>query len=149
MILSDKNKDWVSMIPNTQPQPLMLDKWGPALDNEIRAQGSMIPSPTISNDTKLNFEKRVLKPNSYPAIQNEDGSESTHRMAYGETDGRYVAYPTIVQPKGSKELMPLDDREAFEYAMKNREFRSFKTEDEAKAYAEGGYKKFWGLGEKK
>lgn len=148
--LSEKDPKWVSMIPNTEEQPRMLAKWGTDLDNRIRAQGSMIQSPTIRNDTSLNFEQRVLKPNSYGAIQNQDGSESTHRMAYGETEGKYVAYPTIVQSgKDPKQLTQLNDREAFEYAMRNREFRSFNTEEEAKQYAEGGYKKFWGLGEKK
>ncbi|AUV61841.1 hypothetical protein HWB52_gp26 [Pseudomonas phage Littlefix] len=127
----------------------MLAKWGTEEDNQIRDGGSRIQSPTIDLNTKLNFEKRVLKPNEYPAIPNDDGSVSTHRMAYGETDGRYVAYPTIVQPKKANELVELGDRDAFEYAMKSGEYRSFKTEDEAKAYAEGGYKKFWGLGEKK
>ena len=127
----------------------MLAKWGSDMDNKIRAGGSLIQSPIIDANTKLNFEQRVLKPNSYPAIKNEDGSESTHRMAYGEVDGRYVAYPTIVQPKQSKELVQLGDRDAFEYAMRSGEFRSFGTEKEAQSYAEGGYKKFWGLGEKK
>lgn len=133
-----------------EDKPLgMLRKWGTEDDNLIRDQGSRIASPTIDPNTKLNFEQRVLKPNEYPTIPNEDGSVSTHRMAYGEVDGRYVAYPTIVQPKKSNQLVELKDRDAFEYAMNSGEFRSFKTEDEAKSYAEGGYKKFWGTGEKK
>lgn len=145
-----KPEMWRPLLPEDQEEkPLgMLAKWGTDQDNEIRDGGSRVQSPTIDPNTKLNFEQRVLKPNEYPAIANEDGSVSTHRMAYSETDGRYLAYPTIVQPKGSKELVELGDREAFEYAMKNKEFRSFKTEKEAKTYASGGYKKFWGLGEK-
>ncbi|QHJ82504.1 MAG: hypothetical protein [Bacteriophage sp.] len=136
-------------LADEEEKPLgMLAKWGTAQDNQIRDGGSRIQSPTIDMDTKLNFEQRVLKPNEYPAISNEDGSVSTHRMAYGETDGKYVAYPTIIQPKKTNQLVELGDREAFEYAMNSGEYRSFKTEDEAKTYAEGGYKKFWGLGEK-
>lgn len=141
--------NWERLVPEQRkPEPLMLDKWGSDVDNKIRAGGSMIQSPTIASDSKLNFEQRVLKPSSYPSIKNDDGSESTHRMAYGEVDGRYVAYPTIVQPRKAKELVQLGDRDAFEYAMRSGEFRSFATEKEAQSYAEGGYKKFWGLGEK-
>lgn len=141
---------WRPLLPPKQEnKPLgMLNKWGTDEDNSIRDQGTRIQSPVIDPSTKLNFEQRVLKPNSYPSVDNGDGSVSTHRMAYGETDGRYVAYPTIIQPKKSNQLVELGDREAFEYAMGSGEYRSFKTEEEAKSYAEGGYKKFWGLGEK-
>lgn len=146
-----KDYQWRPLLSEQkQDRPLgMLNKWGSAEDNEIRDEGSRIQSPVIDPKTKLNFEQRVLKPNEYPAINNEDGSVSTHRMAYGETDGRYVAYPTIIQPPKTNQLVELGDREAFEYAMGSGEFRSFKTEKEAKNYAEGGYKKFWGMGEKK
>lgn len=125
----------------------MLAKWGTPLDNEVRNEGSQIQSPVVSPDTKLQFEQRILRPSQYGAIDNGDGSESTHRMAYAETDGKFVAYPTIVQQ--GKKLKQLNDREAYDYAMKKGEHRAFDTEDEAKAYAEGGYKKFWGLGERK
>jgi hypothetical protein len=136
-------------IGQADEEPLgMLAKWGTDQDNAIRDGGTRIQSPTIDPNTKLNFEKRVLKPSDYPRIDNGDGSISTHRMAYGEADGRYLAFPTIIQPQKTKELVRLGDREAFEYAIGSGEYRSFKTEEEAKSYAEGGYKKFWGLGEK-
>lgn len=140
---------WQDLLPKTkEDEPLMLAKWGSELDNRIRAGGSMIQSPTIDPNTKLQFEQRILKPNSYGSVKNADGSESTHRMAYGEVDGKYIAYPTIVQRGKNKQLLELSDREAFEYAMGTGEHRTFRTEQEAKSYAEGGYKKFWGLGEK-
>lgn len=127
----------------------MLRSWGTPQDNAIRQKGTAIQSPVVPPDSKLNFEQRILNPNNNPSIDNGDGSISTHRMAYGEVDGEFVAYPTIVQPKKSKELVQLDDQDALGYALNSGEYRSFKTEDEAKSYAEGGYKKFWGLGEKK
>lgn len=134
-----KGDDWFSM----------LRSWGTPQDNAIRQQGTGIPSPVIAPDSKLEFEQRVLNPNSNPVIDNGDGSVSTHRMAYGESDGKFVAYPTIVLPKDSKELVQLGDKDAWQYAAKHGEFRKFDTEDEARTYAEGGYKKFWGLGESK
>jgi len=125
----------------------MLAKWGTPLDNEVRNKGSQIHSPVISPDTKLQFEQRILRPSKYGAIDNGDGSESTHRMAYGEVDGKFVAFPTIVQR--GKALQALGDDEAFDYAMRTGEHRTFDTEKEAESYAAGGYKKFWGLGERK
>lgn len=138
-----------SLNPEDEPLDLsMLAKWGTDEDNAIRNEGSQIQSPIIDRNTKLNFEQRILNPNSYPSIDNGDGSKSTHRMAYSEVDGKFVAYPTIVQaPNG--DLVPLNDQGAFTHAMNSGEFREFKTEKEAESYASGGYKKFWGLGEKK
>lgn len=144
----DKKTGYTSLYEQSPQVDLsMLAKWGKPLDNAVRNQGSQIQSPTVPLDSKLQFEQRILNPNKFGAIDNGNGSESTHRMAYGETDGRFVAYPTIVQR--GKALQQLGDDEAFDYAMRSGEHRSFKTEDEAKAYAEGGYKKFWGLGEKR
>lgn len=144
----DNRTGYTSIYEQQGPVDLgMLAKWGKPLDNAVRNQGSQIQSPDVPLDSKLQFEQRILNPNKFGAIDNGDGSESTHRMAYGETDGRFVAYPTIVQR--GKALQQLGDDEAFDYAMRSGEHRSFKTEAEAKAYAEGGYKKFWGLGEKR
>ena len=126
----------------------ILGKWGSAQDNAIRNFGTQIQSPVVPADTKLNFEKRILNPNAYPSIDNGDGSKSTHRMAYGEVDNGYVVFPTIVQDKKGK-LLELGDKAAFDYAMKNKEYRMFDKEDDASSYAAGGYKKFWGLGERK
>lgn len=91
------------------------------------------------------FEQRMWdkKPLS---IKNEDGTESTHEMASAEVDGKYIAYPTIVQ-KGPG-LQKLSDKDAFEYALQNKEYKEFKTEKEARAYAEGGYKENTPLGDK-
>lgn len=126
----------------------MLASWGKPGDDAIRQKGTAIQSPVVPLDSKLNFEQRILKPNSYPAIDNGDGTESTHRMAWGEVDGKYIAYPTIVQAP-DKSLVQLSDEGAFQHAMKSGEYREFSKPEDASAYAEGGYKKFWGLGEKK
>ena len=93
---------------------------------------------------ELNFIKRVRSPTKYPYITNADGTKSTHRMAYSEADGKFYVYPTIVQ-KESGMLEQLDDKAAFRYAIDNREFMRFDSEDEAAAYAEGGYKQDWGI----
>ncbi len=99
----------------------------------------------VADDTPLNFEQRILNPSKYPTLQNEDGSYSTHSMAWGGGDGNFYAYPTVVQV-GDK-LVRLPDQVAYQHAMESGEYRSFTTPEDADAYASGGYKDSWGRGE--
>ncbi len=69
--------------------------------------------------------------------KNEDGTESTHLYASGESDGKFVAYPTIYQnDKGEY----YEAENAFEEAIKKGEIIEFDTDEEAKVYAEGAWK---------
>lgn len=99
----------------------------------------------VEDDTPLNFEKRILNPSQFPVLKNDDGSVSTHSMAWGGGDGNFYAYPTVVQI--NDRLVRLPDELAYEHAMQTGEFRSFTTPDDANAYASGGYKDSWGRGE--
>lgn len=118
--------------------------------NQVEAPPGMMlyAKPFVPSGSQLNFEQRVLNPSKYPVIKNEDGSIMTHRMAWGEGDGGYYAYPTVVQDSPNS-LRELGDREAWEYAMKTGEFRAFAKPEEAEAYAAGGYKMQWGADEPK
>ena len=85
----------------------------------------------------LLFERRWLDKNA-PSIVNDDGTTSTHKMAWGEVDGKYVAFPTIIEStKGLRELTP---EAAMNLALKSGEYRQFDTKEEASSYADGGYK---------
>lgn len=105
-----------------------------------------IVNDAIDRGTQLNFEQRALAPSKYPVIKNDDGSVSTHRMAYGEADGKYFAYPTIVQGPSGK-LVQLDQDQAWRYAMQTKQYREFADEKSAAEYAAGGYKRSWGAAE--
>lgn len=94
------------------------------------------PSNAVNVPEKKEFEKRIQDPKQF--ILNADGTKSTHRMASAEVDGKQIAYPTIVNINGK--LKELNHKEALDYALKNNEYREFKTAKEAQAYAEGGYK---------
>ncbi len=100
----------------------------------------------IDDNTPLEFEQRVLRPSMIPGIKNEDGTYSTHRMAWGDADGKFFAYPTIVND-GSGKLVQLPDQLAFQHAMESGQYREFTTPEDADAYASGGYKNSWGRGE--
>lgn len=101
----------------------------------------------VDDNTQLNFEKRILFPSHYPVLKNSDGSVSTHSMAWGDSDGKYYAYPTVVPTADGKQLIRLPDQAAFFHAMDSGEYRTFTTPEDAEAYASGGYKNSWGRGE--
>lgn len=85
------------------------------------------------------FEKRINQPKQ-PYIKNADGSVSTHKMAWDNLpDGTPIAFPTIVNING--ELKELKGDEAWDYAVNNKEYKTFKTNEEAENYAGGEYKK--------
>ena len=66
-------------------------------------------------------------------------------MADSEVDGRFFAYPTIIQ-KADGSLEELSDAEALQYALRTGEFMEFPTQEEATAYSTNGYKSKWGAG---
>ena len=86
------------------------------------------------------FIDRINNPQNYPYIKNKDGSDSTHRMSYGEEDGQFYVFPTIVMLPSGKLKEFSDAGEAFRYNLKAGNYIKKKTEEEAKAYAAGGYK---------
>lgn len=98
---------------------------------------------SIGLDTSMfeepDFIQRINNPFTVPPLQNEDGTESTHEMMSFEKDGKYYAASTIVKVDGK--LKRLTPDEADDYAFKNNEFKKFKTDQEAKDYANNGYKK--------
>ena len=97
---------------------------------------------TLEKNKSKNFVRRVLDPYIYPNLPNDNGSTSTHSMASGESDGKFYAYPTVVQQNG-RDLTRLEDDKAFDYAMSTGEFIQFDTDEEAKDFAKGGYKVGW------
>ena len=82
------------------------------------------------------FEDRINNPSNYSYIK--QGKELlTHRMAQSDN----IAYPMIqLQSDGTLKDYGDDFEGARKAAIKNKNFKTFKTEDEAIAYAEGGYK---------
>jgi hypothetical protein len=82
------------------------------------------------------FIDRIMNPEKYPFIENEDGTFSTHRMANTEVDGRFIAFPMIQFIPFSNELYEFKDfRNAVDYALRTGNFKEFNSDDEALAYA--------------
>ena len=100
----------------------------------------------IDPNTSLNFEQRVLYPDKYPVIQNDDGNIATHKMAWTTVGNKFIAFPTIIQTPDGGLYQFQDPGKAVLYALKNKEFREFNKAEDAEAYANNGYKAFWGKG---
>ena len=65
----------------------------------------------LKQNENKSFVQRILNREKYPVLQNPDGSESTHSMASGESDGRFFAYPTVLMTKDG--LKRFSNEEAF------------------------------------
>jgi hypothetical protein len=59
-------------------------------------EGDLYAKILMERNKNLNFVDRANNPQNYPVVNNEDGSISTHKMAWG-TDGSGQAYmfPTL------------------------------------------------------
>lgn len=87
--------------------------------------------PTMSDYGKM------LRSMRKGSRKNEDGSVSTHLMAWGESDGEYVAYPTLFQ-RGDGSWY--ESENPFREAVLRNEVFSFPTKNQAQNFAEGSWK---------
>ena len=95
----------------------------------------------LNENQNKSFVKRILQPNQYPTLDAGDGKVATHRMAWGESDGRYVVFPTVMLTDGNK-LHDFGDQ-AFTHAIKSGNFIEFDTPDDAEWFSTR-YKGAWG-----
>lgn len=120
-------------------------------DQELDSPSTQETTDTSSESTELigpkkpagfdHFEK--IRGSRKGNIQNEDGTVSSHRMAYGEVDGKYVAYPTLFQdPENENEWYEMEGGsfDALEEAKSRGEIYEFDKEEDAKEFAEGSWK---------
>jgi hypothetical protein len=88
------------------------------------------------------FVRRILEPEAYPKLDVGDGKVATHQMAWGEADGKFYVYPTVVYDEKDKKLRKLEDDKAFRHAMSTGEFITFDRADDAAWFSEK-YKRAW------
>ena len=86
------------------------------------------------------FEKRIARPDPDMFIKDpQSGNPQTHRMGWGDIEGQFIAYPTIVEQDGK--LVQYENNTATMKLMKkNGNFKAFDTKEKAQAYAEGSWK---------
>ncbi len=92
----------------------------------------------LNQNKNLNFVQRIRNP--VKTIDLGNGQTGTHLMAYDPKSKR--AFPTIVERDGK--LVKLNEGdEAYNYANKTGEYITFKTSEDAKKFANNGYKIVW------
>ena len=105
------------------------------LRDELRVIGTL-----LANKDK-NFVQRILHPDKFPTIDLGDGNIGTHLMAWGEADGKYRVFPTIVFD--GKSLKKYEMNDAFKITSENGDYIDFETPEEAEWFSKN-YKLFWG-----
>lgn len=110
------------------------------MDREQIANKNKIMELLEVNSNK-NFVKRILNRDDYPVLANPDKTVSTHSMSWGEANGKYYVYPTVIQIDNGM-LQRLDDDTAWDHAMKTGEFIELNTPEEADSLSKN-YKEVW------
>lgn len=78
-----------------------------------------------------NFVQRIINPKVFPVINNEQGEYMTHLMSSGEFNSKGIAYPEIIQDKNTGELRKLSRKDAYDYAVANKEYIEFSNPEDA------------------
>jgi hypothetical protein len=95
----------------------------------------------LVNNMQKDFVQRIIHPETSPeSVPWGEDQTASHQMAANEIDGRYLAYPEVVNIDGK--LTPLNPQDAIIYALKNNEFIEFPTQEKATEFSKN-YKKFW------
>ena len=111
---------------------------------EYAQDGSVIPADrkvSLYIGKDINYDVKTMSPR-LGERKNEDGTYSTHKMAYSSSDGKYQVYPTLFQ-NDKKEWVELSDDDnwaAYAEAKKRKEIYEFDDENKAKEFAAGSWK---------
>lgn len=88
------------------------------------------------------FINRIINVNDFPTLENRDGTISTHSMAYGEADGKFYVYPTVVYEDGKMQRLGPDT--AWNRAVMSGDYLEFDNEQDAADFSKE-YKQFMPL----
>lgn len=152
------NKQQIDSIYNTWIDKTLVEKKNQVQTSlkDFPAKKNVIPTPSeqqfISGNGKSSLDSDSKKvdlkdPIKYDVLKiaprkgvrkNDDNTESTHLMAYSEADGKFIAYPTLFQNEKGEFYTSKDP---FQEAKKRKEVFAFDTEEEAKNFALGSWKK--------
>ena len=95
----------------------------------------------LESNKNKSFVKRILDPNNFPILKNNDGTYSTHSMAWGESDGKFYVYPTVLLT-GSGELKRFTPEEAWRHTQKTKNYIVFDNASDADYFSQH-YKDIW------
>ena len=87
------------------------------------------------------FVKRILHKELYPTFDRGNGNYSTHSMAWGESDGKYVVFPTVLLNKKGT-LSAYSPEEAWKHTQATGNFIEFDNPRDADWFSKN-YKRYW------
>ena len=93
----------------------------------------------LDKHKQFDFVQRIYDPSDRIKMPGT-GRSGTHYMVWGETDGKYAAYPRIVRIDG--ELKLLESTEAWNHAKKTGEMILFDSKQDAEWFS-SHYKDVW------
>ena len=94
----------------------------------------------LKQNAGKSFVQRILRPQDFPTILHE-GGHATHRMAWGEANGKYYVYPTVLLQEGGT-LKDYGDA-AWNETQKSGNFIEFDNARDAEWFSKS-YKGAWG-----
>lgn len=113
-----------------------MDNFQPASDYEYQ-----LLMQTLNDNKDKSFVQRILNPKAFPRLDLGDGSYATHRMAWGEANGKYYVYPTVLMGEDGK----LKDygADAWSHVRQTGNMIEMPTADDAEWFSTR-YKAAWG-----
>ena len=99
---------------------------------------------TLARNNSKRFVKRILLPFNSPVAPDDEDPKRvmTHKMAWGEADGKYYVYPTVMEDPESKSGLKNYGKEAFKEAIRRRDFIVFDKPEDADKFSKT-YKSYW------
>lgn len=113
-----------------------MDDFQPVDNNEYQRLMQI-----LKTNASKSFVQRILRPNEFPTLDLGNGSHATHRMEWGESDGKYVVYPRVLLQEGGK-LQDYGDN-AWQHARQSGNFIEFDNPKDAEWFS-SRYKGAWG-----
>src|SRR5262245_46720800 len=87
----------------------------------------------LANQEK-SFVQRVLKPQNYPVLSQDNGGYATHKMAWTTDDNKHYVYPTVMlNDRGQLEDFGPD--QGYELARRSGNYIQFDDPQEADWFA--------------
>ena len=94
----------------------------------------------VDGNKGKDFVDRIIDPSTHKPITNEDGSLSTHSMAWGEANGKFRVFPTVM--KYGNGLKRFESDAAWRLATELGNYIEFDTKEEADRFSRE-YKTYW------
>lgn len=100
----------------------------------------------LTRNNSKRFVQRILFPDRAPVVPDDEDPTGkrvmTHKMAWGESDGKYYVYPKVMEDPESKGALKNYGKDAFKEAIKRRDFIVFDKPEDADKFSKT-YKSYW------